>query len=505
MIQNTSSDMSQIRDSKVTVNHKSTFWSAPWAYWPNFRAVPVPWMQWLPRTTSALCFWFTSLLGLVGYLYVVLRPGQVLKSFDFVTAETASNCSHGDASYDNCSEPLKALSIRRGPKREWFTGSTTDVSEGWKKQWSDRTHIQNKPMSDMLAYFEWAAEGQREMVQQMLEYITDLSSDEALQLSMPVVIVMQSTQDSLPELPQLSSMVWRQHSCVDMTAMAQRAIRVKVSPQADPRTSSRMICSCWSWSMRSLQLKVFLLLTLRCINGRLERAQRSGNNGKIVRFLQSNLVAELHFSSAGKLNGREAENQRGDQRNKWDERKWKFSPSWTWRTWKAGGRDDGSQGLWMLRGPAGVRSPWRDRRAPWPAGCSDESMPAETISEKARRFADCGQTEASDPDFWALVHYGPGRDDSPPDGHDGTGDGVMEFWVAHGPKEGSLVRGWIPIGGFSANFSQWTFSLWNGSKKENTMAEHIACGTCVIVMVDETSTSRRGETHFRIHAVVHIS
>jgi hypothetical protein len=47
---------------------------------------------------------------------------------------------------------------------------------------------------------------------------------------MPVVIVMQSTQDSLPELPQLSSMVWRQHSCVDVTVMAQRAMEVKVFP-----------------------------------------------------------------------------------------------------------------------------------------------------------------------------------------------------------------------------------------------------------------------------------
>jgi hypothetical protein len=49
-------------------------------------------------------FLFTWLLGLVGYIYVVLCPGQAPKSFDFVTAEPASDCSRGDDSYDNGSE-----------------------------------------------------------------------------------------------------------------------------------------------------------------------------------------------------------------------------------------------------------------------------------------------------------------------------------------------------------------------------------------------------------------
>ena len=38
---------------------------------------------------------------------------------------------------------------------------------------------------------------------------------------------------------------------------------------------------------------------------------------------------------------------------------------------------------------------------------SDESMPEETPEQRAQRYMSCGQSEASDPDFWADVHYGP--------------------------------------------------------------------------------------------------
>jgi len=38
---------------------------------------------------------------------------------------------------------------------------------------------------------------------------------------------------------------------------------------------------------------------------------------------------------------------------------------------------------------------------------SDESMPEENQSQRARRYTQCGQSEASDPDYWADVKYGP--------------------------------------------------------------------------------------------------
>ena len=56
---------------------------------------------------------------------------------------------------------------------------------------------------------------------------------------------------------------------------------------------------------------------------------------------------------------------------------------------------------------------------------SDESMAEETPAEKAQRYMGCGQSEVSDPDFCADVHYGPRshREETEPD--DGTG--LQEF------------------------------------------------------------------------------
>ena len=338
---------------------------------------------------------------------------------------------------------------------------------------------------------------------------------------MPVVIVMQSTQDSLPELPQLSSMVWRQRSCVDVTAMAQRGnwgegVSSSRSPYFQPNDLAVRSVAADPGVHEEPPIEGFFASdtsTRQWKAWTCSTQWEQWENRSISS--ESNLVAELHFSSAGKLNGREAENQRGDQRNKWHERRWRFSPSWTWRTWKAGGRDDGSQGLWMLRGacwstmamrrlPCSLAS-WVQR---WEHACRDQLWEGSAL----RRLWPNGGVRSR------LLGLGPLRTWKrwlP------TRWTRWNWWWGHGvlsgawhQRSGSLVRGWIPIGGFNANFSQWKFSLWNGSKKENTMAEHTACGTCAIVMVDETSTSRRGE-HISAfcscvrrhvsHAFVHIS
>ena len=46
---------------------------------------------------------------------------------------------------------------------------------------------------------------------------------------------------------------------------------------------------------------------------------------------------------------------------------------------------------------------------------SDESMPEETQSQRARRYTQCGQSEASDPDYWADVKYGPATNEQEPE------------------------------------------------------------------------------------------
>ena len=51
----------------------------------------------------------------------------------------------------------------------------------------------------------------------------------------------------------------------------------------------------------------------------------------------------------------------------------------------------------------------------------DESMEAESDEQKAQRYANCGMSEASDPDFWQELHYGP----RPPTPAEDTG--LMQF------------------------------------------------------------------------------
>ena len=54
-------------------------------------------------------------------------------------------------------------------------------------------------------------------------------------------------------------------------------------------------------------------------------------------------------------------------------------------------------------------------------------MPEETQSQKTRRYTQCGQSEASDPDFWADVNYGPAyRENEPKPSTNGSW--LMEFW-----------------------------------------------------------------------------
>ena len=48
-------------------------------------------------------FLFTWLLGLIGYIYLAIRPGEPLKSFDFVSDAEASSTGAGEDPIDNSS------------------------------------------------------------------------------------------------------------------------------------------------------------------------------------------------------------------------------------------------------------------------------------------------------------------------------------------------------------------------------------------------------------------
>jgi len=46
---------------------------------------------------------------------------------------------------------------------------------------------------------------------------------------------------------------------------------------------------------------------------------------------------------------------------------------------------------------------------------SDESMPEETQSQRARRYTHSGQSQPSDPDYWADVNCGPATNEQEPE------------------------------------------------------------------------------------------
>ena len=129
---------------------------------------------------------FTWLLGLAGYIYLAIRPGQPLRSFDFVTAETASNCSHGDNPYDISSEAAETSSDCPAWSQEGMIQWLYDRCE----RRLEKAVVNQNPLktsqylarqgilSNMLAFLETATAETREQVQQVLEDTTDLSSDE---------------------------------------------------------------------------------------------------------------------------------------------------------------------------------------------------------------------------------------------------------------------------------------------------------------------------------------
>ena len=63
---------------------------------------------------------------------------------------------------------------------------------------------------------------------------------------------------------------------------------------------------------------------------------------------------------------------------------------------------------------------------PSPATTSDEAM-TETEEERVQRYQNAEQCEVSDPDLWATIHYGPADGDDNGDDATGSRDDLMEF------------------------------------------------------------------------------
>ncbi|CAL1155516.1 unnamed protein product [Cladocopium goreaui] len=345
-------------------------------------------------------FLFTWLLGLIGYIYLAIRPGELLKNFDFVSdAETSStgavedpidNSSNSDASdhpawseegmvhwlYDRCERRLQKAVTKQDPTKT--------------NQYLARQGI----LSDMLAALEVATAETRGHIQQVLEDITDLSSDEdsptmntgghdiALNSGVPTGIA--------------TAFV---HGVAGMSLCGCDIGDIEISNNSSVIPFTTLVLTAWSWHLvvnEDLQLEGSLLVALRRINGRLERAQRRGNIGQGMKHMQNRtwlLSCVAHYASCS------------PQADK------------AFRAIMTLPEYDQFEEVTKLIGQLGGAL----REVKPESSKSDEEMAEETPAEKTQRYMNCGQSEASDPDLWADVHYGPRnrRDDTEPG--DGTG------------------------------------------------------------------------------------
>ena len=129
-------------------------------------------------------FSFTWLLGLIGYIYLAIRPGELLKSFDFVSDAAASSIGAGedpiDRSSDTDASDHPAWS-EEGMIHWLYDRCERRLQKAVTKQDPTKTNqylARQGILSDMLAALEVATAETRGHIQQVLEDITDLSSDE---------------------------------------------------------------------------------------------------------------------------------------------------------------------------------------------------------------------------------------------------------------------------------------------------------------------------------------
>ena len=181
-------------------------------------------------------------------------------------------------------------------------------------------------------------------------------------------------------------------------------------------------------------LQGLLLFTLRMINGRLERARQHGNNGLVMRHHQSRtwlLSCISHFPDSSP---QEREHIReiieetcdlsDDDESPWhnrDELEMQLAISMNHKAFEH------TMGLLeydtyevTIHLVQMVGEAMRSKRPTVPSE-DDESMEGETEEQRVQRHAGCGMSEASDPDFWQEIRYGP----QPPTPFNDTG--LMEF------------------------------------------------------------------------------
>ena len=408
-------------------------------------------------------FLFTWLLGLAGYIYLAIRPGQPLRSFDFVTAETASNCSHGDNPYDISSEAAETSSDCPAWSQEGMIQWLYDRCE----RRLEKAVVNQNPLktsqylarqgilSNMLAFLETATAETREQVQQVLEDTTDLSSDEdsptintgghqvAMNSRLSTTIAtafvhgiatsnlcgcdMENPKTSEGDMVSFTTLV------LTLWTMALGGytwywLRKPIMPVIFPPTDLAVQAETAEPEVHEdPPVESMLLVALKRINGRLERAQRRGNNRQCLHYMQSRtwlLSCEAHYTDSSPTEKLCMADIVGDVSNLSEddeslrhglvEDEKQLALSEADKAFKAMMcllEYDRFEEMCKLLGELGEAL--RDAK---PAS-TDASMPEETQSHRARRYTQCGQSETSDTDYRADVNYGPADQHEPePDG-----------------------------------------------------------------------------------------
>ena len=351
----------------------------------------------------------------------------------------------------------------------------TDVKGGYRKLLQGR--IQTKQtsilarqgiLSDMLAALEVATAETRGHIQQVLEDITDLSSDEdsptmntgghatALNSGVPTGIAtafvhgvagmslcgcnigdLETSNINIIPFTTLVLTAWS----LSLGGYTWYWLRQPMRPVIFPPTTLVTHATVPEPQVsEDLQIEGRLLVALRRINGRLERAQRRGNIGQGMKHMQNRtwlLSCVAHYTScspqerlrmaqviADTCNLSEDDESPCHGLGK-DERHLQLvEADKAFRAMMSFLEYDKFEEVIKLIGQLG--GALREVK-PESSNC-DASMAEETPEQKAQRYMSCGQSEASDSDFWADVHYGPRSREEEQQPDDDTG--LQEFLEA---------------------------------------------------------------------------
>ena len=295
-------------------------------------------------------------------------------------------------------------------------------------------------LSDMWAFLETATAETREQVQQVLEDITDLSSDE----DSPTIntgghqVAMNSRLSTTIATAFVHGIATSNLCGCDMeNPKASEGDMVSFTTLVLTLSPMTLGGYTWYWLRKPIMPVIFpptdlavqaetaepevhgdppvegmLLVALKRINGRLERAQRWGNNGQCLRYMQSRtwlLSCVVHYADSSPTEKLRMPEIVGDVSNlNEDDESPRHGLGEDEKQLALSEADKASKAMMCLleydcfEETSKLLSQLGGALREAKPASSDESMPEETQSQRAQRYTQCGQSEASDPDDYCA-------------------------------------------------------------------------------------------------------